>query len=262
MANFLTLKKVAEEKDQRLISLQEVATSNYELLESLMQGRALEDVPLGELRAAMERHFQPRKLVLAERFGLMSKVQKPGQALNECYAELQKAANTCSFETVRNHRDAMVTMVFIGSLHSLEKGKRLLKKEELTTKEALQQDEALELVDVNAPHLKEGPHVVGVGQVSQVKGSRVRQGVRQPQLGSQERKPGRRPTGDKLKCRVCGLPGHFGYECPKKEKAYCKVCKKKGHLPATCWKRVVLRAPAKSTGVRSLPVAPTVRIVR
>ena len=57
---------------------------------------------LKELRQTMERHYQPKKLVLAERFGLMSKVQKPGQALHEYYAELQKAANTCSFEETRS----------------------------------------------------------------------------------------------------------------------------------------------------------------
>ncbi|PIO58886.1 hypothetical protein TELCIR_19667 [Teladorsagia circumcincta] len=51
----------------------------------------------------------------------MSKVQKPGQALHEYYAELQKAANTCSFEEIKNHRDAVVTMVFIGGV-CLKKG--------------------------------------------------------------------------------------------------------------------------------------------
>ncbi|VDO94914.1 unnamed protein product [Heligmosomoides polygyrus] len=188
-----------------------------------MQGRELEDVPMGELRAVTEHHFQPRKLVMAERFGLMSKVQKTGQALNRYYAELQKAPNTCSFATVRNHRDAMVAMVSIGGLQSLEIRKHLLEKEEFTSAEALEQAEEVERVGVYAPHLKEGSHVVREGQVSQVKDSRVRQGVGQPQLGSHDWKPGRRLTGDKPKCRVCGLPGHFGYECPKKSKGILQV---------------------------------------
>lgn len=59
----------------------------------LLQGRELEEVFLNELRAAMGKHFQPRKLILAERFGLRSKVQRTGQALHEFYAEVQKAAN-------------------------------------------------------------------------------------------------------------------------------------------------------------------------
>ncbi|KAK6044731.1 30S ribosomal protein S14 domain protein [Cooperia oncophora] len=68
-SNFLVLRKVTEEREQRLIFLQEVGNSNYELLESLLQGRELEDVELKDLRQAMERHYQPKKLVLAERFG-------------------------------------------------------------------------------------------------------------------------------------------------------------------------------------------------
>ncbi|XGW34442.1 hypothetical protein V3C99_018378 [Haemonchus contortus] len=162
--NFLVLRKVTEEKDQRLIFPQEVGNSNYELLESLLQGRELEDVELKDLRQAMERHYQPKKLILAERFGLMSKVQKPGQALHEYYAELQKAANSCNFEEIKNYRDAVVTMVFIGGLLSVETRKRLLEKEELTSKEALEQAEAFERVGENAPHLKEGPQAAGAAQ--------------------------------------------------------------------------------------------------
>nr|CDJ91781.1 hypothetical protein LOC100635881 [Haemonchus contortus] len=166
-ANLIVLRKVTEEGDQRLIVLQEVGDSNYELLESLLQGRELEEVPLKDLRAAIEQHYQPKKLVLAERFGLMSKTQKQGQSLHEYYAELQKAANVCCFEEIKDHRDAIVTMVFIGGLLSIETRKRLLEKEQLSSKEALEQAEAFESVGVNAPHLKEGPQQVqpvGVAQ--------------------------------------------------------------------------------------------------
>uniref|UniRef100_A0A7I4Y123 CCHC-type domain-containing protein n=1 Tax=Haemonchus contortus TaxID=6289 RepID=A0A7I4Y123_HAECO len=230
--NFLVLRKVTEEKDQRLIFLQEVGNSNYELLESLLQGRELEDVELKDLRQAMERHYQPKKLILAERFGLMSKVQKPGQALHEYYAELQKAANSCSFEEIKNYRDAVVTMVFIGGLLSVETRKRLLEKEELTSKEALEQAEAFERVGENAPHLKEGPQAAGVAQVR----IRNRQSIRRAQTIEQKRKPSKGPARKEFKCRVCGASGHAGYECFRKHSAYCKVCKKKGHLAATCWK--------------------------
>lgn len=92
--------------------------SNYELLESLLQGRELEEVTLNDLRIAIEKHFQPSNLILAERVALMFKVQKLG--LHEFYAELQKAANGCSFDSIQNHQDAFVTMIFIGCLASVE----------------------------------------------------------------------------------------------------------------------------------------------
>uniref|UniRef100_A0A0N4XJ69 Gag protein n=1 Tax=Nippostrongylus brasiliensis TaxID=27835 RepID=A0A0N4XJ69_NIPBR len=192
------LRRVVEEKDQRLVFLQEVGGSNYELLESLLQGRELEEVTLDELRSAMEKHYQPKRLVLAERFGLMSKSQKPGQALHEFYAELQKAANSCQFEKIKDHRDAVVTMVFIGGLASVETRKRLLEKEELTSKEALEQAEAIERVGANAPHLKEGPQEVGVAQV------KLRSHVRQRAGNTPSRnvgsKPGKGPAREKMRC--------------------------------------------------------------
>ncbi|VDL65922.1 unnamed protein product, partial [Nippostrongylus brasiliensis] len=232
--NFLTLRKVTEERDQRLIFLQEVGNANYELLESLLQGRELEEVELHELRTAMEKHYQPRKLVLAERFGLMSLVQKPGQALHEFYAELQKAANSCSFDTIKNHRDAFVTMVFIGGLASVETRKRLLEKEELTSKEALEQAEAFERVGANAPHLKEGPQKIGVAQVRMQKGNDVRRGTGRSQIQEKRVKPDKGPVRDRRRCWVCGAPGHVGHDCFRKDRAYCKVCRKKGHYAVVC----------------------------
>ncbi|KIH47194.1 reverse transcriptase [Ancylostoma duodenale] len=148
--NFLTLRKVVDEKERCLVFLQE--------------GQELGATDLADLFNAMEKHFQPKKLILAERFGLMSKSQKPGQSLHEFYAELQKAANGCQFEQIKNHRDAIVTMVLIGGLQSLETRKRLLEKEDLTSKEALEHLEALKRVGINAPHLKEGPRPLGVAE--------------------------------------------------------------------------------------------------
>ncbi|RCN39548.1 hypothetical protein ANCCAN_14520 [Ancylostoma caninum] len=95
----------------------------------------------------MERHFQPKKLVLAERFAMMSKAQKIGQTLQEYFAEVQKAANECMFEKVSDVRDAMVTMIFIGGLASVETRKRLLEKEHFTSEEALEVAEAFERVE-------------------------------------------------------------------------------------------------------------------
>lgn len=109
-----------------------------------LRGRQLEEVKLDELRPAIEKHYQPNKLVLAERFGLKSKSQKPGQAIHEFYAELQKAANSCQFERIKDHRDAVVMMVCIGGLFSVEVRKRLLEKEYMISKEAVDQAKVIQ----------------------------------------------------------------------------------------------------------------------
>lgn len=163
--NFLTLRKVVDEVDKRLIFLQEVGASNYELLGSLLQGKELEATTLQELKEAMEKHYQPKKLLLAEQFGMMTRTQKVVRTLQGIFAEVQRSANECAFEKVTDVRDAMVTMVFIGGLTSVDTRKRLLEKEHLTSKEALEIAEAFERVGLNAPHLKEGPARMGISEV-------------------------------------------------------------------------------------------------
>lgn len=53
-------------------------------------------------------------------------------------------------------------MVFNDSSEPVESRRRLLEKEELTSKKALEQAEAFVRVGAYAPHLKEGPVQLGV----------------------------------------------------------------------------------------------------
>lgn len=71
-----------DEFQKRLIFLQKIGASNYELLESLLQGDELERTQLADLKQVLE-HFQPKKLLMTEHFGLMSGAQKPGQTLRD-----------------------------------------------------------------------------------------------------------------------------------------------------------------------------------
>ncbi|VDL74225.1 unnamed protein product [Nippostrongylus brasiliensis] len=115
-------RRVTDEGDKRLIFLQEVGAANYELLESLLQGKQPETATMAQMEEVMEQHFQPKKLLIAKRFGLMSKTQKHGQILQEYYVDLQKAANTYGFERMKDHRDMVVAMVFIGGYNRLKLG--------------------------------------------------------------------------------------------------------------------------------------------
>uniref|UniRef100_A0A7I4Z5B3 Uncharacterized protein n=1 Tax=Haemonchus contortus TaxID=6289 RepID=A0A7I4Z5B3_HAECO len=114
----------------------------------------------------MEPHYQTKKLISAERFGFVSKVQKPGKL---CTGAMrgggQKAANNCSFEETKSHRDAVSTTVLIGGLLSVGTRKRLLEGEGFTSKWALEQTEAFERVRKSAPQSKEGPQAAGVAKV-------------------------------------------------------------------------------------------------
>lgn len=143
----------------------------------------MESLSLTELKEAMERHFLPKKLVVAERFTMMTNVQKQRKTLQEYFAannaEVQKAANECAFEKVEDVRDARVTMVFIGGLASVDTRKRLLEKEQLAAKEALETAEAFERVGKDAPYLKEDNKRWEIVRLV-VTGRKKREGARMP----------------------------------------------------------------------------------
>nr|CDJ93460.1 Serine threonine protein kinase-related domain containing protein [Haemonchus contortus] len=89
------LQAIIKDASEILFNSKEIGGSSYELLESLLQGKEPEQVTLKELSDTMASHFQPKKLILAERYGLMSRTQRPGQTLQDYYAEQQKAAAGC-----------------------------------------------------------------------------------------------------------------------------------------------------------------------
>lgn len=56
--------------------IQEVGNSNYDLLDLLLQGEELEQVPLQELRGAMEGQRYAKEADTGWKFGLISMSQK------------------------------------------------------------------------------------------------------------------------------------------------------------------------------------------
>ena len=268
--NFLEIRRVKEEKDRRLIFLQEIGEANYELLRSLLQGREPEATDLDELMKAMEKHYQPKKLVWSERYKLNKMEQRPGQSLADFYAEIQKQANFCIYDQVTDMRDTQVLLVFLGGICSIDTRKKLLEVEKMTSREALEKAEGCESVMRNAPHLKEGimESIIGGVQVRGPQGqvgrpmnrgpgptkhqSGGRSGWKQGQMGMQPRSQhhhgGAGPT--KQECFCCGRAGHFASNCLVKG-LKCRKCGRTGHLEKMC-KQNGQRRPTGPGGPRQI----------
>uniref|UniRef100_A0A7I4XW25 CCHC-type domain-containing protein n=1 Tax=Haemonchus contortus TaxID=6289 RepID=A0A7I4XW25_HAECO len=179
----------------------------------------------------------------------MSRTQRPGQTLQDYYAKLQKAAATCEFEKIKDHRDAMVTMVFIRGLASVDTRKRPLERENLTSKEALEAGEAFERVGKNAPHLKQGLQEVSISLVQAIKeklsqkprqnlpSSRVRPLSGKNSVKEQPRnilKGSNNRSAVLVQCTCCGGHGHAAYQCFKRQTSFWTVCSRPGHMARAC----------------------------
>lgn len=220
-----------------------------------MQGRELESVELSELEKAMEKHFQPKKLLLSKRYKMMSLAQHEGQSLHDFYAEIRKAANECGFEKIKDFRDAMTKMVFIGGLLCVETRKRLLEKEELSSKDALEAAESFQMVGKSAPKLSH-PDVVKPGVCRVTAGLRKNNSSGPKSMSSSMSKRGddrrdakkrghsprsrsglgkgvlRSPSRPQS-CWTCGGSGHLKANCRFKN-VKCLRCQRPGHMAKVC----------------------------
>lgn len=126
--NHLKRRNIVLEEDQRTFFLDEVGMSSYALLETLLRGKEPEETNVEVLIQTLADYYHPKKLVLGERYRMMSSVQHPGQYLKEFYSTVQGAAKDCEFDKVTDVRDAIATMVFVSGIRNVDTRKRLLEK--------------------------------------------------------------------------------------------------------------------------------------
>ena len=160
--NFLFLRKVSDEKEKRLIFLDEIGPEMYGVLEGLLPGKELEKVPYEDLKEKMETRFKPKVLLLSERYRLIKLRQKTDQSLSEFYAEIQRTAKTCQLEKVEDARDLLVSMAFLCGKTSDETRRRAMEQSERSAAELLEIAEAYERASRGAHEVR---HAEGVHRV-------------------------------------------------------------------------------------------------
>lgn len=162
LENFMKLRKV-DNDSKKYVFLEEIGDLNYAILEGLLPGKDLEEHTYEQLRDAMTERYQPKVLVLSERFRLTQLTQKNTQNLAEFLAELQNAAKSFKFETVKDVRDAFVSLAFISDIKSDDTRKKLIEQNEKTSQELLASAEAHERAGkgaVDVRHTGESVHGV------------------------------------------------------------------------------------------------------
>ena len=86
-----------EEDRQAPTLLTVIGSKNYGIIKSLVAPALPKDKTYAELEAVLKAHFQPKPLVIAERFRFYRRSQAAGESALDYIAELRRLAITCEF---------------------------------------------------------------------------------------------------------------------------------------------------------------------
>ncbi|KAL9984702.1 hypothetical protein ACROYT_G007028 [Oculina patagonica] len=156
-------------------------------------------------------HYEPKPIVIAERFHFHKREQHEGEGVAAYSAALKKCSEHCAFGTFLQEalRDR-----FVCGLRSKQIQKRLLSEKKLTWKEPVEIALAMEVADKQANNFRNSP---AEGNLHYVKPPH-------PPKMPKPRKP----------CFRCG-ENHVPQKCRFKDE-FCRKCKSKGHITKVCKK--------------------------
>ena len=97
---YFAANSINEEK-KVAVFLTVIGGKNYTLLRNLLAPAKLSDLPLQQLKDALQKHFEPKRVVIAERFHFYRRDQAPGESLADFVAELRRLSTHCRFR--ENH---------------------------------------------------------------------------------------------------------------------------------------------------------------
>ena len=142
---------IADEKKVPVF-LSLLGAKTYSLLRTLVAPAAPREKPFIDLAKLLKHHFEPKPLVIAERFAFHRRSQQPGEPVKEYLAELRKLATHCQFN---EHLEEALRDRFVCGLRSESIQKRLLAEDGLELKRALEVAQSMEAADRNAQVLQE-----------------------------------------------------------------------------------------------------------
>ena len=104
-------------------------------MRSLLSPTKPQEKTFAELEAKLKKHFELKKIIIAERFNFHRRNQAPDESITEYVAELRKLAASCKFggnleESLRDR--------FVCGLRSEITQKQLLTEADLTFKHAVE----------------------------------------------------------------------------------------------------------------------------
>ena len=194
-----------------------IGHKTYAVLRSLTAPATPQSKSYADLVQALKTHYQPKRLIIAERYMFNQRIQHPGESIADYVAELRRLATTCNFGDFMD--DALRDRLVCG-LRSENSRRRLLADADGTTTFARVTElaQSFEQADKNARAVK--------GAEASLQKLSVTPRRQRPDTSSQH-KP----------CYRCGKTNHEAKDCRFSD-ATCNYCKKKGHIATVCRKKL------------------------
>ena len=207
---------IKEEKKIVVTFLTSIGSKTYNVLRGLLAPVIPSSVKLTDLVTTLRDHYEPKLIVIAERFHFHKREQPEGEGVAAYSAALKNCSEHCTFGTFL---EKVLRDRFVCGLRSRQIQKRLLAEKSLTWKTAVE----MALVDKQPDKFsRNSPADSGIHY------------VRSPHL--------LKAIKPKRPCFRCG-EDHIPQKCRIKEEL-CRNCKLKKHIAKVCKKK----APASSGG--------------
>ena len=128
-----------------------IGSSTYTLLSSLTAPKKSCEKSFAELMETLYHHFDPKPLVIAERFHLHRRNQVPGESNSEYVAELRRLVTHCQFG---DYLEQALQDCFVCRLRHKNTQKQLLTEANLTLSKAIETARTIEAAELQATQLK------------------------------------------------------------------------------------------------------------
>ena len=209
---FFDVNGIEEDKKKVPVFLNTVGSRTYALLRDLLAPAKPAEKKFEDLQKVLTEHFEPKPIVIAERFYFHQRTQGPNESVLEYITELRRLATHCEFGDFLQEalRDRLVC-----GLRSTAAQKSLLSEENLTLEKAIRLAQSLEAADKNTKKLK-GDETAGTSSTIHRTGRFANA-----------------PRQHTKSCYRCGDTDHMATTCRFRD-AECKKCHKKGHLARVC----------------------------
>jgi len=214
------------------VFLSVLGAKTYSLLRTLVAPESPRSKEFKTLAELLKDHFQPKPLVIAERFTFHRRNQQREESVMQYLAELRRLATHCEF---KDYLDEALRDRFVCGLNSEAIQKRLLTEDKLDLKRALELAQGMEAAHRNAQVLQEGN---GTSEITMSHSSNSAPNVVAQMQDEEIDRVGKYPrpqgaSGTGRSCYRCGRGDHMAHSCVHKD-SICHNCKKPGHLARVC----------------------------